>query len=489
MHSPNKQTTLVLLTLILGSSFISLPALTVAQTSTTAITSSQTTKTPNTDILWNTNVSWNYTGSPAENISIVDIDRVARDWTTPVIADGAMYAGATTTVFQKGNYYLGLTWVNVFAFNTSNGQLIWRYQANSDEISGFTVANGRVFFGVKSNYYGAQDTLSGLYALDATNGTILWKTRCTIFYTTIVTENGTVLLNSGHSLLALNQANGTIIWNYTTNDIVIIAPAVANGILYAPSYDHTLYALNKTTGQKVWAISTDKGYRGFLGVCISGNTIYTSNEDGDIYALNAATGAQLWTKNTAPPEFTWTNLTAWNPAIYYNGVLYFSSQSDQHIHITTHGRTDYCSINDRFSLFALDAGTGQKIWNHTSVTDELGSPASIVDGVIYAASGASVLGYNRYNGDLVWNYTHGNEWPQTQPVAFNGDLYIGYGNDQIYAVKLPVLDIQTQISLQVDALSFESIGPIIFGVIVLMGLTFFVFWIQRKRSKPNKSTN
>jgi outer membrane protein assembly factor BamB len=51
-----------------------------------------------------------------------------------------------------------------------------------------------------------------------------------------------VYLGSGFNLYALNAGTGALLWTYTTGDGVQSSPAVANGVVYASSDDHKVYA-------------------------------------------------------------------------------------------------------------------------------------------------------------------------------------------------------------------------------------------------------
>jgi outer membrane protein assembly factor BamB len=69
--------------------------------------------------------------------------------------------------------------------------------------------------------------------------------------------NGVVYAGSyDHKLYAFNAVTGTLLWSYSTGDAISSSPAVANGVLYVGSYDHNLYALNATTGSLLWTAST-----------------------------------------------------------------------------------------------------------------------------------------------------------------------------------------------------------------------------------------
>ncbi len=59
--------------------------------------------------------------------------------------------------------------------------------------------------------------------------------------------NGVVYIGSGdHNVYALNASTGAKLWSYTTGDTVYSSPAVANGVVYVGSFDNNVYAFALT---------------------------------------------------------------------------------------------------------------------------------------------------------------------------------------------------------------------------------------------------
>ena len=82
------------------------------------------------------------------------------------------------------------------------------------------------------------------------------------------------------NVYALNASTGAKLWSYTTGGYVDSSPAVANGVVYIGSDDGNVYALNASTGAKLWSFTTgDSGgsprpqWR--MGWCMSAPTTAT----------------------------------------------------------------------------------------------------------------------------------------------------------------------------------------------------------------------
>jgi eukaryotic-like serine/threonine-protein kinase len=111
--------------------------------------------------------------------------------------------------------------------------------------------------------------------------------------------------------------------HYTTGDEVRSSPTVANGVVYFGSDDYNLYALNATTGAKLWNYTTGGEVHYTTGdevrssPTVANGVVYFGSDDYNLYALNATTGAKLWNYTTGGEVRS-------SPAIA-NGVVYFGS--------------------------------------------------------------------------------------------------------------------------------------------------------------------
>jgi len=125
--------------------------------------------------------------------------------------------------------------------------------------------------------------------------------------------NGVVYVGSNdHNVYALNASTGAKLWSFATGNIVRSSPAVANGVVYVGSGDDNVYALNATTGAKVWAFATGDAVNS--SPAVANGVVYIGSDDGNLYALNASTGAKLWSIATGNPLYS--------PPVIVDGVVY-----------------------------------------------------------------------------------------------------------------------------------------------------------------------
>ena len=436
-------------------------------------------------ILWRTDIPWNLTGTPAQDLWDTEIGGLSRSWTKPIVVNEVVYAGATSSASLNRYGRPSLNWVNIYAFDGSSGKELWSYQAPFRSITDLAVSDGKVYFGSwggggYKDAVGNQLPEDSLIALDVSNGELLWKTSVPIFYSTPVAGNGKVFMNSGYSALALDSTNGNIIWNYTAKDALTSPPTLVNDVLYIRGRDANLYALRAENGEEIWSYRADGGFSSALVV---NGIVFAPCSDGQIYSLNAASGAKLWSCDTTPPEFAWVNYTSYSTPFYSDGAIYFTSSSGQHIHNSEVNGPDNCKMSDKTSVFALDAASGRKLWNYTVNNGVLGYPVTVKNGVVYTQYGGSLVGFNAQSGALIWNYTKAELWPISQLAVTNSVLYIGFSDGQIYAIRAALEGIRGED--QITALIVENQSMTLLIVIVVavaLALTTLVLLYRRRKT-------
>ena len=375
--------------------------------------------------LWKTNITWTMTERHKK-----------RDLTEPAVVDGVVYVGARSDIYV--NQYRSYVWIDVYAFNATNGAEIWNYRDDScDSISSPAVVNGVVYF--------ATDRY--ICALKASNGALLWNYSAGMFYSNPAVVQDRLFIGSGATLLALNANNGHSIWNYTA-DGVVYSPSVANGIVYAGSSDWNIYAFNASTGDKIWNY-----YAGDVLVVptVAKGVVYACLVGANIYALDAANGAKIW--NYSIYDY-WSNSES-NLAIM-NDIVYARSLPD--------------------NVYALKADSGAKIWSVT-LGHEISAP-TVVNDVIYLGSDNALFAINAHNGDILWNYTKGAGFGS--PVVVNGVAYVGdlYGGEdnQLHAIAFPSPQLPEREPFPTVLVAIASIG-----LVAGIGAGLIVYFKKRKR--------
>jgi outer membrane protein assembly factor BamB len=314
---------------------------------------------------------------------------------TPTVVDGMVYI-ATAYEGQRTNY--------LYAFNAASGTLVWVFpqQSNGPVRSSAAAADGVV-------YYGGNP---GLYALKATTGIPIWSIPTGSYVSSPTVADGVVYAHwaSGgyyltDALYAVNASNGAILWKHSFGALPgdfysDSGPAVANGIVYTVREPNSnggsnVYALSAATGAVLW-VQTIGPQLYAVSPTVANGMVYVPCEDQNIYAFNAYTGALIWKYQTAG--------FANNPAAVANGVLYLGANY----------------------LYAFKAANGTLLWkSELMLGNGIGSTGVVANGVVYTgdSNGDLVALDTGNNGALLWKYTP--SYGIGPPTVANGILYTG----------------------------------------------------------------
>jgi hypothetical protein len=150
-------------------------------------------------------------------------------------------------------------------------------------------------------------TARGLYAINATNGDLSWiyPTKMPLGHSpTVINVNGSPVVYVGgydRKIHAINGNTGAALDGYTAFSAgsgFETNPLVIEGIIYAGNRDGNMYALNATTGEKLWHFAT--GGPILFSAAYKNNVIYFASNDSRAYALNATNGALVWKSAKLP---------------------------------------------------------------------------------------------------------------------------------------------------------------------------------------------
>ncbi len=266
-------------------------------------------------------------------------------------------------------------------------------------------ANGRIYYIIDEapiSVRGPTDNWA-LVCRDAFNGMLLWKIpiknwgwkrwsavefdgvmrfkRPDQLFRRLVAVGDTVFVTLGFNepVVALDGASGKVIREYedTENTAAIL---FKNNTLYlarnvlADKPGKDILAIDAETGEKLWE---RKGYRGITSrgdelkafmdayLTVGDNTVFFLN-DNDILALDMKSGKELW--RTPRPEmkkdvfghyqFNFMNFCA---LVYHENKVFLGQFNPEPTNLNKWQQKD-------MALWALDAGTGKKLWEHQGMS-------------------------------------------------------------------------------------------------------------------------
>jgi len=256
-------------------------------------------------------------------------------------------------------------------------------------------------------------------------------------------------------------------WAFKTGGPIVASPAIADGMVYIPSMDTYLYAIDQETGKEKWK------YKSRMPIAsspaVAGGTLYFVSSAGSLGALDVATGKIKWVLPTeyerkfearnlhGYPSAAQTIPDAWDiftssPAVA-NGKVFFGSGDGNvyaadaqtgvlqwkfatkdvvHASPAVANGTVYVGSWDSY-LYAIDAETGQEKWalktgEDATIHNQVGfqSSPAVVDGVVYVGCrDAHVYAVEATTGRKKWDYPTSKSWVIGTPAVRDGVVYVG----------------------------------------------------------------
>lgn len=320
-------------------------------------------------------------------------------WTFKLGSGGGNFQGSPA-VFD-GVVYDASDVGTIYALNAATGAEICSYTTGASQIQASPVvvsdsdASGPVLFIGSNPPYPAQGGEYAVYGAGNTHGqcTLAWKYVDSAFssfgswsppaYATDAKGNHLVVFGSrdpDDSVYALNATTGALDWRYQTSTVsefdvgagpTISAPGTngfADGVVYVTGKDKVVYALNLTTGKKIWSyklVKTSSGAAVSSGA-LDGDTFYVGSNDG-VYALNATTGALVYHVLAGPTFYA-------SPAI--------TGPAGQQVLV----------IGDNAGrIYVLNLASGSTLWTKRPNTVGFWASVAISQGRIYSVSTAGKL--------------------------------------------------------------------------------------------------
>lgn len=337
----------------------------------------------------------------------------------PIVWNGIVYVTvgdvgfnfANFVHYEKGQYsaiHRGMGYGAIYAFNASDGQLLWMRFTMGEAMPAPAVYNGILAY---------TDGGGCFVGLNATTGQVLWMDKMPGLFASMssvnyyVLSNGTPMFIGGFTslakpfglLVAVNGLNGQMVWNAS-----LPSP-------YVP--------FNTGMGDVPPAVDQQ------LGIVVQ-STVANAEPNGTVdtvvMAVNATNGHVLWVTNLGrgytPPAFK-----GGIPMIY-NNVVYVGAPS-------------------LGSEFALNIVTGQILWK--TQLPGIGIPpkapggprggATYYDKLLWVAGGSYIYVINPANGKILQQYYVGGRFGIVNPVIVGGTLFVS--NSYGWVIALPLSQI------------------------------------------------
>ncbi len=314
-------------------------------------------------------------------------------------------------------------------------------------------------------------------------GGILWYRQIDPYiapYIQIIAANSTLFISTAKGLIALNPSNGATKWIFPTDMPLGNSPTIYNGVAYVGGFDHKLYALDITNGNKLWSYdgagagydtnplvinnmvylgnrdgyfyaiySNDHAQKGQLAwryqtdgpipfsaaISTNNQTLYFASNDGHGYALNAVSGALVWKSNLLPG----LGFRNWWPVVYQDKVVFVGTTPYRTVGPSVPGNWDLQNL-DAEDFFYTSASPNGDIgprnglrMDVTNLADYLKSmPYRRTYFVLNAANGTEYIYGNGYYAPIAW---YGTRAGSRYPPLVNGIDNIIYQTNTFWTDK------------------------------------------------------
>ncbi|SLN47818.1 outer membrane protein assembly factor BamB family protein [Oceanibacterium hippocampi] len=273
------------------------------------------------------------------------------------------------------------------------------------------VAAGRVF---------TMDSESRVTAFGVADGKRLWRVDLTPDYEEegtigggLAYWNGTLYAATAYGeVFALAEADGAIAWHHSIGVPVRAAPTVADGRVFAISFDNQMHALSTATGEEEWThigLEEQAGLLGAASAAADGGIVIAPYSSGEIYALRADNGRAVWSDQLTRTR-PLTNLGALSDIngrpVIDRGVVF--------------------AVSNAGRMVAISLRSGERLWEQDIAS--LQGPWVAGDFVYLVTSDAEVVCLSRRDGRIRWVrqlQRYEDEEDREDPVFWSGPVLAG----------------------------------------------------------------
>ena len=340
----------------------------------------------------------------------------------------------------------------VFGIEAESQDLLWSYRPENAALFFYappSVENGRAIlgdFGAAQGLFSPQTVVS-IYGLDVDGNTVqtVWArndlAKDRIVAAPLQIDGVAYVATADNLLLALNAESGDELWRFAAEFSIWAQPTYHEGTLFVASLDRHLYAVDAQDGSQKWATELSGAMSAQPVINAEDNLVYAASYDREVHALNMDSGDEVWSVqatdwvwsapaladgvlyfgdssgnvfavNAADGEILWQSGVhgmnvvagvAQNPPLQIKGAIQASPVvQDDVVYVVSLGNGE----SEEGLLVALDAATGDELWQVTTPAPLFTTPIIINDVIVVAMqSEVGVLqGYELETGNLAWSY-------------------------------------------------------------------------------------
>ena len=286
----------------------------------------------------------------------------------------------------------------IYSLDAKNGSVEWAYPEEAD--------NKIVFYApplVTDEFVYVGDLANEFHKLDKATGDLVWTFSSSkgYFIGQAAESDGIVYVPSNDGVLYALDQNGDLVWEFETGHYIWAQPQIAEEAVYISSMDHFVYALSKD-GEELWSAE-------MAGAVVSSPIL---SEDSGLLFVGSL-GSQVVALDTDDGELVWTFDTGesvWGNGLLKENTLYY--------------------VDSAGNLYALDSASGELLWQIEIDGSVVGGLTEYEDGFAIATQEGDVIVMDS-DGTTIWDETPGGEIIQA-PVVNEDYIIVGsIGGDNL----------------------------------------------------------
>jgi eukaryotic-like serine/threonine-protein kinase len=216
-------------------------------------------------------------------------------------------------IIDDGTIYIGSEDSKLYAISASNGKYQWSYTTDGAIRASARIADGLVIIGSDDGYLHAINPIADQRVWIADAGASIRSSAC-------VTKDYIYFGSESGEMLCIDF-RGQIRWHFRARRAITATPLVSDGVIYFPSLDGTVYAVDAKTGWAIWRFRMGKG--SISSPCKVDNHLFLGSADGHIYCIDTVSAKEVW-------RFKGDHQISGSPIIHNDSLLCGSADGKLH---------------------------------------------------------------------------------------------------------------------------------------------------------------
>lgn len=259
------------------------------------------------------NADWAQSGGDAAKLvgHLALGDGTTRVWTASIAGGSARTKLASPPVIAGGKLFVIDTEAVVRSYDAKTGQLAWTKSVRSDDDKGKVEFGGGV--SVEGDRLYASTGIGDVVAMNAADGTVVWKTRPggPLRGSPTISNGNIYVMSQDNQLFAMSETDGNVVWQdsgtvQSTGVFGVAAPAAGQGSVIAGYSSGELSAYRYENGRVLWGdalsrtnISTSVSTLTDIDAdpVIDRGNVFAIGEGGRMAAYDLKSGQRLWELN------------------------------------------------------------------------------------------------------------------------------------------------------------------------------------------------